>query len=300
MKRTVTFIIFSCLVLFLAFWAKSQVSGYFTPHNKEGRAQRIISLAPSITESLFALDLGDEVVGVTRFCTYPPEAQTKPIVAGFRDINFEALLLAAPDVIFIPKDRSENIDILENLGLKVVPLDTLTLHGLPKLIEKIGQVTGHEQDATQLLATFQAAITKAQKAAEQLEHAPGVLFVVMRAYDGVEDINDVSAVGRDRFYDELITLAGGYNVYKGDLAYPSLSKEAVLYLNPDVIIDVIAPGRDLVAARANWADLENVAAFKKDGYFITDRKEATVPGPRFPYILGHLSEMIVRAGQHPK
>lgn len=114
--------------------------------------RRIVSLAPGISETLFALGLGEQVAGLTSFCVYPPEAATKPKVAGFGNINFEAVLRLRPDLVIIPGDMNASRLALERLGLAVLPLDTRTLGGYRRDALRLGQSLGRGAEAAALEA----------------------------------------------------------------------------------------------------------------------------------------------------
>jgi iron complex transport system substrate-binding protein len=253
--------------------------------------QRIVSLAPSVTETLYALGMGDSIVGVTQFCAYPPQARGKPQIAGFGEVNYEAVLRLRPDLVVLPHDKERNKHELETLGLSVLTLDTRSMPGLMNTIAELGEATGHSNEARTILAavdnSLQAASTRAAETGK-----PRVLFSVMRSYQGLGSITEIHAVGKDGFYSELIQAAGGANVYTGELAFPRLSREAIIFLNPDVIIDCILASENLDAVRKDWQSLASLSAIKNNRlYFFTDEAD-TVPGPRFYHTLTKLSHAL--------
>lgn len=251
--------------------------------------RRIVSLAPSVTETLYALGLGDQVVGVTEYCKYPPEVKSKPQVAGFSDINLEAVLRQKPDLVALPVDKIRNQTNLERLGLTVMPLNTRSLSGLMETIEQLGQATGHQPAAGAIAARIENAIIQARVRAEGRER-PRVLFSIMHSYQGLGYITEINAVGRDGFYSQLIEIAGGINVYQGALAFPRLSREAVIFLNPEIIIDIIPDTEDLEAVRRDWMSLTSVTAVRTGRIvFLTDNSD-TIPGPRSYQTLTKLSQ----------
>ncbi len=261
------------------------------PPQPPARPQRIVSLAPSITETLFALGLGGKVAGVTRYCEYPPEALRLPRVAGFSDINYEAVLRIRPDLVVLPEDKALNRLDLERLGLPVLALNIVSLSGLMRSIAVLGRATDREDAAAALLASLRGALDDARRRAEG-RRRPVVLFSVMRSYQGLGRITEIHAVGRDGFYSELIEAAGGRNAYTGMLPYPRLSREAVITLNPDVIVDVIPGGDDLEGVRRDWQSLSSVSAVKNGRVFLFADPADTVPGPRFARTLAKLSRIL--------
>ena len=250
---------------------------------------RIVSLSPAITETLYALGLGPAVVGVTRYCAYPPQAADLPQVAGFSDVNHEAVLRSRPDLVVMPNDRVADRLDLERLGLPVLTQNALSVAGLLQSIADLGRETQRQAEADALLATLRQGMEKARLRAEGRAR-PKVLFSVMRSYQGMGQITEIHAVGRDGFYSELITAAGGTNAYQGDLPFPRLSREALLFLNPDVIIDVVPGHEDASAAQRDWHSLTSVNAVKNGRLFVLTDQADTVPGPRFVRTLGRLSK----------
>jgi len=272
----------------LACWGHHALERLSAPPPWPAEPKRIISLAPSVTETLYALGLGPQVVGVTQFCWYPPEAKAKPIVAGFSDVNYEAVVRQKPDLAVLPRDKVENRLDLERLGLSVMTLDTRSLAGLMEAINVVGRSTGHQAEAAHILDGMEESLARARaRAAGQTQ--PRILFSVMHSYEGLGYITEINAVGRDGFFSEMIEIAGGRNVYQGALSFPRLSREAVIFLDPEVIIDIIPANENLEAVRRDWLNLSMVSAIKNNRlFFLTDEAD-TVPGPRFPQTLEKLS-----------
>lgn len=270
-------------------WAHFALGRLTGPQPVSAIPERIVSLAPSVTETLYAVGLGSKVVGVTDFCAYPPDVLTKPRVAGFSSVNYEAVLRARPDLVALPVDKTGSKLRLERLGLPVLTLDTRTLSGLMETIASLGNATGHAREADALLAALRDGIAKARRRAYG-KTRPKVLFSVMHSYEGSGYISEINVIGKDGFYSELIETAGGVNAYQGSLPFPLLSREAIIFLNPDVIIDVIPAVEDVEAVRRDWQSLGSVNAIKnKRLHLFTDRAD-TVPGPRFYQTLARLSQ----------
>ena len=273
----------------LAVWAHLALERAAGPADIPREPERIVSLAPSITETLYALGLGGSVAGVTRFCAYPPEVLEKPKVAGFSDINYEAVLRLRPDLVVLPSDKTGARLDIENLGLPVMTIDSRTLEGFLKDTLALGEKTGHEIDAARVIAELRQSLEEARGRAEG-ETPPRVLFSVMHSYEGIGQLTEIYAIGRDGFYDELIAAAGGQNVYEGELPFPRLSREAIIFLNPDVIIDVIPTKEtDLEAVRRDWQSLASVEAVKNGRLHLLTDEGDTVPGPRSYKTLDKLS-----------
>jgi iron complex transport system substrate-binding protein len=234
------------------------------------------------------------VAGVTRFCLYPPEAVSKPRVAGFSDINFEAVLRLRPDLALLPADKAADKKQLERLGIPVLTLDTRSLTEFFRSIESIGSATGRFSEADSIIKGFQQALQAARDRTGD-KTRPRVLFSVMRSRRELGRITEIHAVGRDGFFQELIEAAGGKNAYQGNLAFPRLSRESILFLDPDVIIDALSAGEDAQKARREWESLESLRAVRNHRLYLLTDSADTVPGPRSARTLAKLS-----AAFHPE
>lgn len=296
LKKRLFFLILFGLGLALTLVVRDMLTQATTPPPLPDQPQRIISLAPSVTETLFALGLGAQVVGVTRFCSYPYEANKKPKVGGFSDVNYEAVIRQRPDLVALPVDKQLNRESLTRLGLNTLTLDTRSITGFLDTINQLGAATGQTQAAAAISQRLTLAMNKA-KAKAQGRTRPTVLFSIMNNSMGIGQITEVNAVGQDGFYNELLEIAGGQNVYKGPLDFPRLSREAILFLNPEVIIDVIhgPPGviptaKELEKVRSTWMSLSTVAAIKNNRLLLITDSSTTVPGPRLDQTLATFSQ----------
>lgn len=279
MKKKLVYAVLGVLFL-LALTAHARLERLTRPAQPPAEPRRIVSLAPSITETLYALGMGDSVVGVTRFCAYPPEVKDKPRVAGFSDINYEAILRLRPDLVVLPSDKVPQRIDLERMGLPVLTLDTRTLGGYMEDVSLLGAQTGKREEARRILSDLRGSLAEARTRAAG-ETPPSVLFAVMHSYEGLGQITEIYAVGRDGFYDELIESAGGVNVCASNMDFPRLSREAIIFLDPEVIIDVIPTKEtDLDAVRRDWRSLDSVKAVRNGRLHLLTDEGDTVPGPR--------------------
>ncbi|MEK7793942.1 MAG: helical backbone metal receptor, partial [Candidatus Hydrogenedentota bacterium] len=155
-----------------------------------GPPVRIVSLAPSATEVLFAIGAGDRMVGVTRFCKYPPEAQTKTSIGGFMDTNYEAIVALRPDLVVLLAIHGTAKDRLEALGVSTLEMDHRTLDGILGSIRTAGEVIGAEAAANALIADIESRLDAVSKAVEGADRprvllssgrTPGPLTVVYAA-----------------------------------------------------------------------------------------------------------------------
>jgi iron complex transport system substrate-binding protein len=216
-----------------------------------------------------------------------------PKVAGFSDINVEAILRLRPDLVITPVDKKETQGELERLGLTVMPMDTRSLSGLREAIRDLGYATGHRADADRILGDFDAAVAFARRNALG-KPRPRVLFSVMHSYAGLGYISQLTIAGQDGFFSELLEICGGVNAYEGALPFPTLSREAIMKLNPDVIIDLMRDEAEGREAAEGWKSLSNVAAIRDGRLYIFTDEADTVPGPR-----AYLTIRKIAAAIHP-
>jgi iron complex transport system substrate-binding protein len=203
----------------------------------EATPQRIISLAPSHTETLYALGLADRLIAVTDYCNYPAEAEDKPSIGGFSTPNIEEVVALSPDLVLATVIHEvEVIPQLEGYGLTVVATDPKTIDEVIEAITLIGQVTGAEKEATSLLDDMQSRVKAVTDKTGELSEAqkPKVLYIVWH--------DPLKAAGSGTLHDELMRTAGGINV-AGDVdGYAAISLEAVITADPDVMIAGVGMG----------------------------------------------------------
>lgn len=192
--------------------------------------RRIVSLAPNMTEMLFALGLGDHVVGVTSFCDYPPEARKKPKVGGMSNPSLEAVVSLKPDIVVMTTDGNpEDFERrLRSMHIRTYVSRARRIKDLPEGIRKLGAALGVKERADKLAAGYEARLRKleALKPAGKKEK---VLFIVWP--------DPLIVAGPGTVIDDAIKIAGARNAAAGSLAeYPKYSLEAILRDPPDIIV----------------------------------------------------------------
>jgi iron complex transport system substrate-binding protein len=246
--------------------------------------QRIVSTAPSITELLYALGLGDRVVGVDRFSRYPPEAQRKAKVGDYVNPNLETIASLRPDLVIIPTNPVKLAERLAVLRLKVLEIDQDTIAKLYESFRMVGQATGATAQAAQLAATVRGQLEAVRMRAAPLKKTR-MMFVVGRTPNRLDGL---IVVGQASYLNEIIALAGGDNVFRDAVApYPGVSLEEVLARNPDVIIDM-GDMADTVGVTEEhkrevtslWERLSSVAAVKQHRVYAVASDIYVEPGPR--------------------
>lgn len=251
-------------------------------------------MSPSTTETLFALGLGDRVVGVTRYCRYPPEARSLPQVGGWLDPNFEAIVALKPDLVVTREGSPQTVATFQQLGLTALVVHHDHLEGVLESFTSIGNACGAEAEAARLVERIESKIQEIRRRTAPLPRRR-VLFVAERTLDTGE-IQDVYAAGADGFIDRLITLAGGENVCANTAGgFPVLSAEGILRLNPEVIVDLVPNLPEQPRNRANllddWKQLPEVEAVRRGRVHIVDEDYAFIPGPRFILLAEKLARL---------
>ncbi len=195
-----------------------------------GTPQRIISLAPSNTEILFALGLGDEVVAVTMYCDYPPEALDKEKVGDYYGPDIEKIITLQPDLVLATDfHRFDLIPALEQQGFAVFAVAPQTLDDVLESIERIGEIAGKEAEASQLVNEMTSKIEAVEEQTRELEQKPSVLYMTWH--------DPMWTVGRDTWIDDLINIAGGVNIFSENFEGGAMVQiEWVILQNPEVVI----------------------------------------------------------------
>lgn len=246
--------------------------------------QRIVSTAPSLTETLFALGLGPRVVGVTEFCRYPPEALKKPRIGTFLEPNFERILAQRPDLVLVVRNPVQLAGRLTQLGLRAVEIPQDTVAEILASFLQIGRLAGAESRGAALAASIQRELDAVRQRASTLPRRK-VLFLVGRSPGTLQGM---VGVGPGTFIDELVGLAGGVNVLAGSpMAYPRVSVEQILAADPDVILDMgdfaHHEGKPLESGekfRAVWAPYRLLRAVRENRVRQVAGEALIRPGPR--------------------
>lgn len=197
--------------------------------------QRIVSTAPSLTETLFALGLGPRIVGVTEFCRYPPEAASKPRIGTFLEPSFERILAQRPDLVLVVRNPVRLAERLSQLGLRTVEVPQDSIAEILASIREIARLAGVEDRGRALAASIEGQLEDVRRRAAALPRRK-VLFLVGRSPGTLQGM---VGAGPGSFLDELIRLAGGVNALAGSpMAYPRVSVEQIVAADPDVILDM--------------------------------------------------------------
>jgi len=251
-----------------------------------GDPRRIVSLAPNITEILFALNLEERIVGVTSYCNYPEQAKRIRRVGGFTDVSLETIVSLAPDLVLATADgnRRETVLQIARMGLPVYVVNPKNLEGILETMRRIGRITGREAQARLLTDRFSRRVEGVSKRMAGRPR-PTVFFQV--------GLDPIVTVGKGTFIDELIGLAGGASVSAGDRTrYPRYSIEEVLARKPDIIvISTMERAKDPSAVARIWRRWREIPAVASDRIYPLDPDLIARPSPRIIDALEILARM---------
>ena len=256
----------------------------------------IVTLSPAAAEILYAIGAGDQIAAVSEFTDYPAEAAQKPVVGGFdgKTLSIETILSFEPDLVYLSEGMHNFlIEPLDSYGIKWYISNPTSVAAIEKEIMDMGELTGHQDEAAQVVAQMAEKLSKAYSPApanaddevEALDTSVKVYYEVWYA--------PFMSVGESSFINDVIKNAGGTNIF-ADLtdAYPMVSEETIIARAPDVILIPMSNGVSIedVKARAGW---DTIPAVANDKIYIIDDNIYSRPAPRIADVILDLSELLI-------
>jgi iron complex transport system substrate-binding protein len=259
--------------------------GRTSPVHAQSGQQRVVSLAPAITETLFALGAGPQVVGVSQYCDYPPEVLKLPKIGTFLTPNIEAIAGLRPTIVIGLQTSSDlrEIHALREMGFSVLMVDDNSIAGIEAGIRIIGDASGHASDARALLDRIHLQVAMIEA---RLRSVPDrrVLMVVGH--------QPMVAVGGGTYLDELLKMARATNIAADSAQnWPRLSLEYIIAMRPQVILDG-QMGTDPNSPSAFWAEYPTIPAVRDDRVVGYPENPTLHPGPRIAQTLELLARLI--------
>lgn len=254
--------------------------------NLPDHPRRLVSIAPSVTETLYALGLADRLVGDTDYCDYPPQARAVPHVGAMLSPNLEKIVALKPDLVLGTDEANRRVtaDQLEHLGIPLYGVTAHTVEGTIQSLEDLGRVLDWDQPTQKLVASLRARVAAVDK---QVQGQPRlkVLFVVW--------YHPLITAGSQTFISNVIQRAGGVSISDDlKMEWPHMGLENVLNRAPDVILfpqtDAFAPGLDEFQKLPGWRDL---AAVKNHRIYIVS-ETIMRPSPRLIDALEELANIL--------
>ena len=249
--------------------------------------QRVVCLAPSLTETVFALGQGQRVVGVSQFSDYPPQAADLPRVGSYVRPELERILARKPDLCLAVKDGNPRqvVKRLEQFGIPVYAFAPYSLDQVLDMVERLGRLLGCNEGAQDLLGALAQSIHQAQARAAAADQRPRVLYLA--------GLGPFVGVGGDTYLHELITVAGGINVTASFAGYPRLGQEDILRFAPDVVLVPDMGGRQrALEAKAQLQKWPSLPAVAQNRIYTIDADSFNRPGPRLARALEVLTALL--------
>jgi len=249
--------------------------------------KRVVSLAPNITEIVYALGQAHRLVGATTYSDYPAAAAKLPKVGSYVHLDLERIVSLAPDLCLAIKDGNPKAAAsrLESFGIPVYAVDPRNLDSVMGTMSRIGELLQAEKQAEQFVQGMRRRIQAVENLVAKTDHRPGLFFQI--------GVSPIVSVGTNTFIHELIVRAGARNLAEGDTPYPRFSKEQVLGMSPDIII-VTSMARATVfeKIKQDWSQWTNLPAVKNDRIYFKDSSLFNRPSPRLVDALEILVRLI--------
>ncbi len=241
----------------------------------KGDPQRIVSLAPNITEILYVLGLGERLVGVTQFSSYPPEASLKPKVGSYINLNVEKIISLSPELVIGTVDGNNPgvVSLLERAGIQVFIVNPRKVKQIIDTIASIGEVCGVNEKADIVVGQLNRRVNRIIRSIASRER-PLVFLQI--------NVRPIMTVNRNTYHHDLIRLAGGRNMAEDEsITYPRISLEEVIRRKPDVIIvSSMERGGRFEKARQAWLRWKSIPAVKNNRVHLIDSDLIDRPSPR--------------------
>ena len=248
---------------------------------------RIVSLAPSLTEILYFLDLGDRVVGVTKHSTYPPEALQKPRVGSYVDLNVEKIISLSPELVIGTVDGNSKsiINLLDQAGVKVFIVNPRNVKQTIETIKILGRVCGVGEKVYDICLKLEKRVNYIKKKTRTLKK-PKVFLEI--------NLKPIMTVNRNTFHNDLIRLCGGKNLFEDEpINYPRISLEEVIRRKPEVIIiSSMERAGKFEEARKAWLMWNSVPAVRDGRVHLIDSDIIDRPSPRIVEGLEKMARLI--------
>jgi len=262
----------------------ASVAGAAATSQAQSIPARIVSTSPSITETLFALGLGDRVVGVSTYCRYPDAVATLPKVGTFLRPEPETIARLDPDLVFVHTGPNNVVSQLGTLGLRTAVVDRGALPSVFTTIREISAAAGVAERGERLVSELNAGLDRVKAAVAG--RAPRKILIIVGRRTGT--LTDIIAVGPGSYLHDIAAIAGGSNVLASvNLEYPRISMETVIALAPDVIVDVGEMGESPADSERRrqiteglWRSQTLVKAVRDGGVHAVHDEAFVVPGPR--------------------
>ncbi len=288
-------IVFCVLFLFISCGDQQESKSYKNIYDDLGNElsltkdiNRIISLAPNLTEIIFHIGCGDKLVGVTRFCDYPQETKEKEIVGDMLNVNFEKIVELNPDLVFITVEGNTKLtfDRLKSLGINVFVTNPRNIQGIKKSIKDLSLIFNKVQIADSVLKDIEFRLQNVKKL--KLKNTSG-LFIV--------SLNPLMVAGKNTFINEILESVNIRNIASNlNANYPVISREDLIIQNPEILILSSLEKENLQEIIRHYPEWKNIKAIKENKVIFVDENIFFRPGPRFILAVEFLASELKKFG----
>jgi len=253
---------------------------------------RVVSQLPNVTEIMYAAGIEELLVGVTDFCKYPEEAQRIASVGGIMNPDFELVLSLKPDLVIVQDTQKELDEKYRKLGFKTLIVKAHSINDIIESVVNIGKATENIEQTEKLAKKIKLQFDEIKQKAKDRK-IPKTLLVI--GHDQ-KSLREIWAAGGNTFYNEVLALAGGKNIFADSAAdYPVISKEEILKNSPEVII--VLTGKEMTDAEIEketrlWDVMSFVSAVKNKRVHVIPGQAAHIPGPRTPEIAKKIQQAL--------
>lgn len=240
-------------------------------------SQRIVTLAPGLTEIVFSLGKGKNIIGNTKFCNFPEKAKKIRKIGGYLDLNLEVLIDLNPDIIILYPEHYNKIKILKDKAeLLIVKHETLNdiFNSIRLISEKLKKIEKGKSITSKIKKALMNIKLKTVKKKK--------FKTLLIAGRNPDQLTNITIIGKTDFLNEILEISGGINAYNGDIPYPNISLESVVYMNPDFIIEFSYFYTDKKKKEILnlWSKHDIITAVKKERIKIIKETFLLIPGPR--------------------
>ncbi len=246
-------------------------------------AERIVTLSPALSEIVFALGAGDDLVGVSSYATYPERVNAITRIGGFFDPDLERILALRPTLVLVQEHHEKTRLRLEALGIRTLHVKLESYEDIRSDIATIGEALGRRAEAAALIKSIDTAAQNAPKVSDN----PSVLIL----FGSSDDLSgSLYIAGKTTFLNTILDRCGAHNAYNGPLAQPRLELEQLIALNPDIVLifqsRLTHPESDIERLKKRWSHIPIKAAHSGRIHILQD-EALLIPSQR-------VSESLVR------
>ncbi|MGB3561724.1 MAG: helical backbone metal receptor [Thermoanaerobaculia bacterium] len=246
-----------------------------------GEPQRIVALAPSVTETLFVLGLGDRVVGVGDYSVWPPEVAGKPKLGGLFDVSLEGIMALEPDLAILLRSEDKLRGQLERLGVEVLTVESDTIADIIETTRRIGEKAGVSEAAEDFVRQFEIDLMP-----RRIGGAPSVVITMGRR---PRNFSDILVAGPGTYLHELLVRLGAFNAFADSpISYPQVGLEEILGRRPDAILELQPSPGSIAWLKQDWAAFPEQQLAGTGCVQVVAGDHVLVPGPRLPRIYWEL------------